>query len=198
MWTALAAQEWPVVSFSPGSPSLLKERCCAPGPQHLLLGLFICSFIHLYIWQIFIECIHSFSNSIIYTFGKYLLSASSVPGSVPALGTPHEADGHGPHPHGASGQVYKQSQPSMKATVGGRSQPGGALWRQDTRVLPRAWGIKEGLLGEVAFNLPAEDRAQGTSGDCRGRVPDRGNEMQKRAARPLICLPGKGSPLSRF
>lgn len=116
-WTALVAQKWPVVSFSHGSPSLLKERCCAPGLQHLLLGLFIHSFIS-------------------YTFGKYLLSASSMPGSVPALGTPHEADGHGRHPHGASGQVYRQSQPSVKATVTGRSQPGGALWRPDTSVLP--------------------------------------------------------------
>ena len=33
------------LSFSPGSPSLLNEKCCAPGLQHLLLGLFIHSFI---------------------------------------------------------------------------------------------------------------------------------------------------------
>ena len=32
--------------------------------------------------------IHSFPNSIIFTFGKYLSSASSVPGSVPVLEVP--------------------------------------------------------------------------------------------------------------
>ena len=60
------------LSFSPGSPSLLHWKCCAPGLQHWLLGLFI----------------HSFPNSILYTFGTYLLSASSVPGSLPVLEVP--------------------------------------------------------------------------------------------------------------
>ena len=33
------------LSFFPGSASLLHEKCCAPGLQRLLLGLFTHSFI---------------------------------------------------------------------------------------------------------------------------------------------------------
>lgn len=62
----------------------------------------------------------------------------------------------------------------------------------------RARDIEDGLLGEVAFNLPTEDRAQGTSGQGRESVPDRGTETHIRAGRPLICSLRKGSPLSQF
>lgn len=72
------------LSFSLVPLLFLHEKCCAPGLQHLLL-LSVHSFIH--------SLIQSF-----FTFGKYLSSASSVPGLCQCWRCPSEGDGHGPCP----------------------------------------------------------------------------------------------------
>ena len=69
-----------------------------------------------------------------------------MPSSV--LEVPSEADGHGPCHQGASGQVYKQSQPSVQATVRGKDSARRSPVETDTGVPPWAWDIEDSLLGE--------------------------------------------------
>lgn len=99
-------QEWPVLSLSPlGLP--LSPRIDAAPQACSVCGLSVCAFTHSLLHSI----IYSLACSFTHPFSKGLLSASSVLSSVPVLGAPSEADGHGPHPHGASGQV--QTKPTQ-------------------------------------------------------------------------------------
>ena len=97
--------------------------------QACSIGCLVCSFIHSLI-QSFILLAR------IYSVHPLCLALCQC------WRCPSEGDGHGPCPQGASGQVYKQSQPSVKATVRGKESARRSPVETDTRVPPWARGIE--------------------------------------------------------